>query len=393
MKNKKNKKFKIKPQLLIFYVIGLLVSFSAALPAYVNSNFITQFSGVNLVGLFFIVSNFITLLLITIFPKTIKRFGKRQTFKLLLFLYSFSLFFFSLANSKLTALLGIIFFTAFSNLALIKLDVFIEAYTDNNETGKVRAIYLTICNAGWVIAPALSAFLIGKFNYNFIYWLSGTIVIPTLIIFLLFSDRLNKKIKYEDDSMKKVVKKMFKNVDLRGIFFVALILQLFYSTAIVYIPVYLHQTLHMSWEVLGPIFSFMLVPFIIFQIPAGYLADKYFGEKEMLYIGLFIISISLIATFYFNQPTAWVWAVILFASRIGAALVEAMRESYFFKIVDAKDLSMINLFRLTTPLAYVIGPIIATVITFFLPINYIFVFFALLILSGMLMVWPIKDSL
>lgn len=113
----------------------------------------------------------------------------------------------------------------------------------------------------------------------------------------------------------------------------------------------------------------------------------------MLYIGLFIMSTSLVAVFYFNQPIAWAWAIILFFSRIGAALVETMRESYFFKMVDAKDLSMINLFRLTTPLAYVIGPIIATAIVFVLPIQYIFIIFALLILSGMLMVWPMKDTL
>lgn len=393
MKDQKKKLFKIKPQLLTFYAIGLLVSFSAALPAYVNSSFIAQFTKVNLVGLFFIVSNFITLLLITLFPRAIKKFGKRQTFKLLLFLYSFSLFFFSLANSTATALLGIIFFTAFSNLALLKLDIFIEAHTNNADTGRVRAIYLTICNAGWVIAPALSGFLIGNFGYSFIYWLSGTIIIPTLLLFIIFSNKLGVKIKYAEDNMRKVVKKMWRNVNLRGIFFVALILQLFYATAVVYIPIYLHQTLNMGWDVLGPIFSFMLVPFVLFQIPAGFLADKYFGEKEMLYIGLFIMSTSLVAVFYFNQPIAWAWAIILFFSRIGAALVETMRESYFFKMVDAKDLSMINLFRLTTPLAYVIGPIIATAIVFVLPIQYIFIIFALLILSGMLMVWPMKDTL
>lgn len=284
MKDQKKKLFKIKPQLLTFYAIGLLVSFSAALPAYVNSSFIAQFTKVNLVGLFFIVSNFITLLLITLFPRAIKKFGKRQTFKLLLFLYSFSLFFFSLANSTATALLGIIFFTAFSNLALLKLDIFIEAHTNNADTGRVRAIYLTICNAGWVIAPALSGFLIGNFGYSFIYWLSGTIIIPTLLLFIIFSNKLGVKIKYAEDNMRKVVKKMWRNVNLRGIFFVALILQLFYATAVVYIPIYLHQTLNMGWDVLGPIFSFMLVPFVLFQIPAGFLADKYFGGRKKCFI-------------------------------------------------------------------------------------------------------------
>lgn len=390
---KKKKIFNIKPQLAIFYIIGLVVSFSSALPAYVNSNFISEFVDLKFVSLFFIAANLVTLFLILSFPETIKKLGKFKTFKLLLFFYSLSLFFFSLANSALSSLMGIIFFTAFLNLALIKLDIFIEAFTKNADTGKVRAIYLTVCNLGWVVAPAISSYLITSFSYNFVYWFSGSIVIPTLVLFLVNNKKLEVKIKYAEDGMKKLAKKMWKSVDLRGIFFVALILQLFYATAVVYIPIYLHQNLNMSWDVLGPIFSFMLVPFIIFQIPAGYLADKYFGEKEMLYIGLSIMTLSLIAVYHFNQPIAWIWGLILFFSRIGAALVEAMRESYFFKIVSAKDIGMINLFRLTGPIAYIIGPIFAILITTFFPVNFIFLFFSILTISGIFLVWPIKDSL
>lgn len=389
---RKKKLFNFKPQLLVFYIIGLIVSFSSALPAYVNSTFIGQFTQLKFVSLFFIIANASSLLSILIFPKIIKKFGKYKTFIVLIFLYSFSLFFFSVANSFITALLGIIFFTAFLNLTLIKLDLFIEAFTKNTNTGRIRAIYLTICNFGWVIAPMTSAYLINNFSYSFVYWLSGSIIIPTLIMFLIFSSELKVKIKYVQDGMLKVAKKVWSNKNLRGIFFVALILQLFYTTAVVYVPVYLNQTLGMGWDDLGRIFSFMLIPFILFQIPAGFLADKYFGEKEMLYIGLSILTISLIGIFYLNQPIVWLWAALLFFSRIGAALVESMRESYFFKIVNAKDLSMINLFRLATPIAYILGPALAILITTFLEIQYIFLFSALITVSGMFLIWPIKDS-
>lgn len=389
----RKRRFKIKPQLIIFYIIGFIVSFSAALPAYVNSNYISQFTNVKFVGLFFIAANAVSLFLIFSFPSAIKKLGETKVLRLLLFFYSASLFFFSMANSNLSALLGIIFFTAFLNLTLIKLDVFIESFTSNVSTGRVRGIYLTICNLGWVAAPAISAYLITHFSYNFVYWLSGLIVIPTFILFLKKSQGLSVVVKYKEDGMMKSIKKMWKDINLRGIFFVAFILQLFYSAAIVYVPTYLHQNLNMSWTVLGPIFSFMLVPFILFQMPAGYLADKFFGEKEMLYLGLGIISLSLIVISYYNQPIAWVWALVLFVSRIGAALVEAMRESYFFKIVDAEDLAMINLFRLTKPAAYIIGPILAMIILGFLPINFIFFFFSIVVMGGAAFVWPIKDSL
>lgn len=389
---RKKKLFNFKPQLLVFYIIGLIVSFSAALPAYVNSSFIGQFAQLKFVSLFFIAANFISLLSILFFPKIIKKFGKYKTFIVLIFLYSFALFFFSAANSIITALLGIIFFTTFLNLTLIKLDLFIEAFTKNANTGIIRAIYLTVCNFSWVLAPITSAYLINNFSYSFVYWLSGSIIIPTLIMFLIFSSELKVKIKYAQDGMLKVIKKIWSNKNLRGIFFVALILQLFYTTAVVYVPIYLNQTLGIGWDDLGRIFSFMLIPFILFQIPAGFLADKYFGEKEMLYLGFFILAISLIGIFYLDKPIIWLWAGLLFFSRIGAALIEAMRESYFFKIVSAKDLSMINFFRLTTPLAYIIGPAIAILITSFFEIQYIFLFSSLIAISGVFLIWPIKDS-
>lgn len=388
----RKRKFKIKPQLGILYLVGLIISFSSALPAYVNSNFIAQFTDIRFISLFFVVANLATLLFILTFPQTIKRFGNHNIFKLLLFLYSASLFFFAVANSAITALIGLVFFTAFLNLVFIKLDLFIEIFTKNADTGKVRALYLTICNLGWVLAPTFSGYLISSFGYSFVYWLSGSVIIPTLIFFLIFSPRLQAKIKYTEDRMKKVIKKVWYNKNLRGIFFVALILQLFYATAVVYIPLYLHQTLGMSWEILGPIFSFMLIPFILFQVPAGFMADKYFGEKEMLYIGLGILTLALIGFFYLNQPIFWLWAGLLFFSRIGAALIEAMRESYFFKIVSAKDLAMINFFRLTGPAAYIIGPGLAILITAFLPIHFIFLFSAILTFSGIILILPMKDS-
>jgi len=390
---KKKRGFKPKHQLTILYLVGLIISFSSALPAYVNSSFISQFTDLSFVSLFFVIANLATLLFILRFPQTIKRFGHHNTFTLLLFLFRASLFFFAIADSSLTALIGIVFFTAFLNLTFIKLDLFIEIFTKNADTGKVRALYLTICNLGWVLAPTFSGYLISSFGYSFVYWLSGSIIIPTLVFFLIISPHLKSKIKYAEEGMKKVIRKMWHNKNLRGIFFVALILQLFYTTAVVYIPIYLHQTLGMSWEILGPIFSFMLIPFIIFQIPAGFLADKYFGEKEMLYIGLSILTISLVGIFYVNQPIVWLWAGLLFFSRVGAALIEAMRESYFFKIVSAKDLEMINLFRLTGPAAYIIGPALAILITVFLPIHFIFLVSALLTALGIILVWPMKDSL
>ncbi len=222
--------------------------------------------------------------------------------------------------------------------------------------------------------------------------MAAALAVPVFLVFLYQGRRLKDRVSYSQEPVRAVVKNSWKNKNLRGIFFVALLLQLFYSTAVVYVPVYLHQTIGLGWESLGLIFSIMLVPFLLFEIPAGYVADKYIGEKEILFSGFIILTISLFLFFYLKTNSFWVWATVLFVSRIGAALIEAMRESYFFKLVDAKDVSYINIFRTASPLGYILGPGLAMLILAFFPLNFLFLIVSFIMLAGLLFVFNLKDS-
>jgi MFS family permease len=148
------------------------------------------------------------------------------------------------------------------------------------------------------------------------------------------------------------------------------------------VPIYLHQNLGFSWNQLGWMFSLMLIPFILVEIPAGIVADKYIGEKEMFYAG-FAIMISCLCLFsVLESNNPWLWALLLFASRVGAALVEAMRETYFFKKISASDVDKINIFRATIPFGHVLGSLLGLVILLLLPINYIFFITAILLVAS-----------
>jgi hypothetical protein len=69
-----------------------------------------------------------------------------------------------------------------------------------------------------------------------------------------------------------------------------------------------------------------------------------------------------------------------------------MSETYFFKIVDIENLNTINMFRTTSPLGYLVGSIIGAVISFTLPVQYVFLFLAILMLSGFYYIYIIKDT-
>jgi MFS family permease len=376
----------------ILYFLGFILAISTALPSYIQSNFLKQFVSLNVLSLFFIIANIGTIITISIFPKLIKKLNNYFLTKVTLLVYGISLLGLTISNNPSAVLINIILYIISSNLLWINMDILVESFSANNVTGKIRALYFTFINLGWIFSPLVSSYLISLGGYTLTFFVAAILVAPVFFIFLHQGKNLQDKIKYSKEKFSVVAKKMWINKNLRGIFFISLLLGLFFSSAVVYIPIYLHENLGMSWGTLGPIFSLMLIPFIVLEIPAGIIADKYLGEKELLYAGFAIITVSLFLFYYIETPTAWLWALVLFASRVGAALVEAMRESYFFKIIDAKDVDHINIFRMTSPMGYILGAGVAIITTTFLPLEYLFLILTIIMLSSFLFVFSIKDT-
>lgn len=389
---KNNSKTGAKKNLAILYGLGTLLAISSALPAYVQSNFLGQFIDLQTIGYIIMIANASSLLAITFFPKLIKKLTNYFVTQVALTVYGASLLGMAISENAAMAIMSIVIFIISSNLVWINMDILIESFSQNKSTGRTRTIYFTFINAGWILSPLASSYLITKGEYSLIFLVSALLVIPVFSIFAHQARDLKHDIAYDNKALGPVIIRMFKDKNRRGIFMISLLLQLFYSSAVIYIPFHLLHNLGMEYGVLGPIFSLMLIPFLIIEIPAGIMADKYWGEKEMLIAGMVIISISLFSFYFISSPIVWLWAIFLFLSRIGAALVEAMRESYFFKIVDAKDLVDINLFRTTGPIAYIIASALAIIILYFFPLNYLFLFLGLIMLSGLTFAVSLRDT-
>ncbi len=377
---------------MVLYFLGLLLAVSNALPAYIQSNFLGQFVNVKTISFYFIIANIFSVISISVFPKLIEKLTNYFLTKIVLALYLASLLGLTLANSAGIALLSIILFSVSSNLIWINMDVFIESLSSNNLTGKIRTTYFTFTNAGWILSPVFATYLIGKGAYTLSFLVAAFLVIPFFLIFIYQGKNLKEKIKYQKESLLVTIKKMWHSKNLRSIFFIAWLLQLFYASAVIYIPLYLFQNLGMTWKVLGPIFSIMLIPFLLIEIPAGIIADKYLGEKEMMFSGFIILIITVLSFYYISAPIAWLWLLVLFFSRVGAALIESMKETYFFKIIDVENVSDINIFRTTGPLAYISSAGLAIITLIFLPLNYLFLFLAIILLSGLGFTLAIKDT-
>lgn len=374
------------------YLVGFILAVSVALISYIQSNFLEDYININLVSLFFVISNALTIVSIAVFPNIIHKLGNYFTSKSIIILLAASLLTLAAASGPISATVGLLFFIITSNLIWINLDIFLEEVSTDKETGRIRTTYLTFYNLGWIIGPIISANLIEMGGYSLSFIASALLIIPIFLITTHQKHNLKDKVKKTKEKLTTSLNKIWRNKNLRGVFIAAIALNIFFSGAVLYIPLYLHQTLGMSWAQLGWIFSFMLLPFVIFEIPIGFLADKYLGEKEMMFLGLFIIFAALLLFFYIKTPSMILWAITLFFSRIGAAMVEATRDTYFFKNISAKDLGLINIFRITGPLGYLLGAGFGSIALIFLPINLVFLVLAIIIIPAFYSISLIEDT-
>ncbi|MBU4332387.1 MFS transporter [Patescibacteria group bacterium] len=381
-----------KSHLKLFVVFGFVLAVANALSAYVHSSYLSQFVGEKNVGFVFTVAHFLVFLMILNYTKFInwlKIFKASIAVFLAMIVCLISL---GLSNSIAPAIISFLAYVVFLNLVWISFDIYVEHFSRDEITGRIRGTYMTGLHIAWFLSPLATGQILKKFNYSFLYLIASVLVFLVMIGFYVkFKDlKVNH---FPKPHFLRAIKKIYKNNLLNGIFIIAFLLHAFYCAFIVYAPIYLTKYLGFQWHQVGIMFTVMLSTFVLFTYPAGWLADKYLGEKELLTIGIFIMGVSAIVFGLADSTSFWVWLIILVCTRIGASLVEIMRDTYFFKRVDVKDIHIINLFRNTGPLAYVITPLLATLVLHFFGFQYIFVLAGVLVLTGLWFSARIKDTL
>lgn len=197
--------------------------------------------------------------------------------------------------------------------------------------------------------------------------------------------------KYKKISVKKTATFFVKNKNVSKIYLINLILKFFFAWMVIYTPIYLHHTLGLGWSQIGIIFTIMLLPFVILSYPLGRLSDT-MGEKQMLMWGFLIAALATLSIPFISTPTVWMFALTLFCTRVGAATIEVMSESYFFKSVSEENADAISFFRNTGPVSFIIAPLLAVPVLYYVPsFKYIFFVLGAIMLGGYLIVLKLQD--
>lgn len=372
--------------------IAFVYTLHLTLPMYVNSSFLGQFTDENTVGLLYVVGSILTIIGFLLTSRLLTRYGNTKatigliSLQILLFIglstsddFRFITFFF-IASIAIVAMIG------------LNLDVYLEAYTDRGHAGGIRGMYMTIINIAWILSPLVGGALIdGGTNYRPIYWIALSILFLLLYImkknFAGFVDP-----HYPHLSISKTLVHISKNTDLVRIFAANIILNTFYAWMIIYSPIYLHTKIGLSWDDIGIIFTIMLLPFILFQLPLGKLADGRWGEKEIMTAGFIIMGISTYLLSFITSNNVVLWAFALFMTRVGASTAEIMLETYFFKKVRREDSDVLSMFRISRPIAYLIAPAVTGISLIYMDHRSIFMVVGAIAISALFFTLTFRDT-
>ena len=361
---------------------------------YIHSSYLGDFFQPNIVSLLMFLGASGSLIFFLFAPKLIKLLGKRVFLYLSLFLVSASSTFMALATTAESVAVASIIYSCLIPMTYYCLDIFLEELSTDKKTGEIRGIYLTVISLGVATGPFLLALLASIWQgFQPVYIAAALLLIPPIIlaIFSLKSSTPKAHGSYHH-SLRLPFGAWWSDKNIRRVTLARLVLESFYGLMIVYTPIYLYRVLGFDWSELGVIFTVMLLPFILFDWLGGELADRFWGEKELMSTGLLITGFSLLFMPFIGK-VFWAWMLVLFMSRVGASMVETMTETYFFKSVKAGDTGLLSIFRLMRPAGTISGIIIGVLVINLFSFEKIFFVLAVIIFLGLKESFSIKDTL
>ena len=384
-----------KRHLIPIYAATLLLVFQSFVVAYINSSYLEQFLDNTSVGTIYTIGSALSVLIFLFISRVLRKVGNYQLTVLLLVVNGLATL--GMANADSLAMAAPLFLTVLITgpLIVFNIDVFMEAQLDNNETatGTRRGLLLTLASFIGAISPMISSFLVDLSGGDFAlaYYVSAATILPILAILIFYFKDFSDP-EYDEIDLFRAIRGFWTHRNIRYVFLANFTLQLFFVLMVIYTPLYLTRDIGLTWAEFGIVMFFAQMAYVLFEYPIGILADKFIGEKEMMGLGFLVIAISTSWIAFVTLPSLLAWSIIMFVTRVGASLVEVTTESYFFKQTKSSDAQVISFFRITRPLSYVVGALLASWALFYLPFNLLFIAAAALMIPAMFYTLMIEDT-
>jgi predicted MFS family arabinose efflux permease len=231
----------------------------------------------------------------------------------------------------------------------------------------------------------------GEPQFAHAYIASALFLVPFLVVIMRYF-RTFEDPEYSALDILHAIRNFWIHKNIRYVFLTHFLLQLFFAWMVIYTPLYLSEVIGFDWGIIGNILFAGLIAYVILEYPIGRIADEWLGEKEMMALGFCIIALSTSWFAFIGHASIGVWMLAMFATRVGASLVETTTESYFFKHTRGSDANVISFFRITRPLSIVVGALLGSLALLYFPMHQLFIVLGFLMLPGLFFTLKLKDT-
>lgn len=373
--------------------LNFFLSLHYAATLYVNSSFLGEFFSPEGVSILYVVASLFVMVLLANGAHIVRWTGIWIPFLVSTVLLQCFILFFGFATNPV---LAVVFFIIQSMLIFIVsyfLDLYVESVPkDETKTGNLRSLYITSANVGIFLGPLVVSVLVIGDHFTPSYIFAALALIPVLILGLTSLKQFTPALPTHTS-----FREAFKDVsccrrNVRDVMVIHFLMQLFNTVIAIYAPLYLFEVGGMSWQAIGSLIALALLPYLVLEIPLGFVADRIWSEKELMVVGLTILGVSLILMTVTPLSLFLWWSVWFVTTRIGGAIVEIATESYFFKQVTEEEATLIGGFRMLSPLGRVVAPLIALAVLSVAQFSILFAVFGVIILAGVPLALRVVDT-
>jgi MFS family permease len=356
-------------------LVSFLFGFSDAFLLYVISSYFREVSGTENVSAFYLAVFGTVLMLLFYLHAFIRRLGKSALLMVLFVLLIAANAALIIVPTSWWSLLPLMAHLVLVNLIWVNLDIVLESFSTDSRSGRIRGLYLTIMNAGLLGAPFLATHVLDWAGFHGLF-MGELILVSAVFLAVLIGLRGENRRFNERVTPREILNKVRKKPDILRAYHISFAMEFFYAVMIVYTPIHL-LNLGLSWSQIGIVFTVMLLPFVLLQYPLGVLADRDWGEKEMLIVALMLMGVTSGVAVFVTSSNVLVWAATLFLTRVGVAAIEVLRDSYFYKRIDGRDVDVIAFFRTARPVANIAAAVSVGIALWFFPLQAVFALVAL----------------
>jgi len=374
--------------------LNILVMLHFASVTYIHSSFLGRFFSPEHISILYTAASVVVVGVLLGTPRLAKIVGVWRLFIITTIVLQLAMFFLGFSKNALAAA---IFFTVQGSLLFTLrylLDLYVESISRNeSRTGNTRGLFITAGSIGLFLGPLAASVIIVGSNFEPLYAFSALVLMPVFLVALGALRNMTPRVTHTGNVLMHLHDIVKHRPRIRSVMVVHFMMQIFSAAIVIYAPLYLFSFGNLSWQTIGSVTALALLPYLVLEIPLGFLADRAWGEKEIMIAGLVILGGAMVSLSFIPLSLFFLWSIVFIATRIGAAMVEIGTESYFFKQVTEADVEIISAFRALLPLGGVVAPLIALAVLPFIAFNYLFaVFGAIFFFVGIPFALRIRDT-